>query len=70
VQRADDNETVVRERLKVYQRNTPPLVEFYQRRPSFCAIDGAQSPSRVAELIETAVERVAGTAGVGGGGGR
>lgn len=70
VQRADDNETVVRERLKVYQKNTRPLVEFYQQRPSFCAIDGAQSPSRVAEMIETAVETVAGTAGVGGGAGR
>lgn len=66
VQRADDSEAVVRERLKVYQRNTRPLVEFYQSRPSFCAIDGAQVPARVAELIDAAVAGVAG-AGVGGG---
>ena len=30
VQRADDNEAVVLERLKVYQRNTEPLVEYYR----------------------------------------
>lgn len=70
VQRADDNDAVVRERLKVYEKNTRPLVEFYRQRPTFCAIDGSQAPSRVAALIETAVETVAGTAGVGGGAGR
>lgn len=66
VQRADDNESVVLERLRVYQRNTRPLVEYYQRRPSFCAIDGAQSPERVAAMIELAVDGVAGAAERGG----
>jgi adenylate kinase len=64
VQRADDNEAVVLERLKVYQKNTMPLVDFYRQRPSFCAIDGAQPPARVAELIEAAVDSVAVAAGV------
>src|SRR3954463_8324281 len=32
-QRADDNEAVVLERLKVYHRNTAPLVEYYRDRP-------------------------------------
>ena len=35
VQRADDNEAVVLERLKVYQRQTKPLVEYYRARPTF-----------------------------------
>ncbi len=65
VQRADDNEAVVRERLQVYQRNTKPLVEYYQARSTFCAIDGAQPAGRVAELIATAVDAV-GRAAVGG----
>jgi adenylate kinase len=56
VQRADDNAAVVRERLKVYQRNTKPLVEFYQSRPTFCAIDGLQTPDTVGAAIEAAVE--------------
>lgn len=59
VQRADDNEAVVTERLKVYERNTRPLVEFYRGRPSFCAIDGALTPGQVAASIEAAVEAVA-----------
>lgn len=64
VQRADDNEAVVLERLRVYQKNTRPLVEYYQRRPSFCAIDGGETPGRVAQMIESAVDSVAGAAGV------
>jgi adenylate kinase len=55
VQRADDNEAVVRERLKVYQRDTKPLVEYYRSRPTFCAIDGSQTPEAVSAAIEAAV---------------
>src|SRR5687768_9987871 len=38
VTRADDGEAIVRERLKVYQRQTRPLVEYYSARPTFRAI--------------------------------
>jgi adenylate kinase len=68
VQRADDGDAVVRERLKVYEQSTRPLVEFYSARPTFCAIDGAQPPARVAELIASAVDAVSGEVGVAGGG--
>lgn len=67
VQRSDDSEAVVLERLKVYHRNTAPLVSYYRARPSFCAIDGAQAPAEVAVQIETAVDAVAAAAGVRGG---
>src|SRR5262249_10537849 len=40
VQRTDDSDGVVRERLKVYRTATKPLVEFYQSRPTFRSIDG------------------------------
>ena len=40
------------ERLKVYQRKTKPLVEFYRTRPTFRSVDGAQAPDRVAAEIE------------------
>lgn len=47
VQRADDNETTVRERLKVYHDQTKPLVEFYralaeapQHKTAFYTLDG------------------------------
>jgi adenylate kinase len=55
-QRSDDSESVVRERLKVYRRDTQPLVDYYRARQTFRAVDGAQSPGRVAALLAEAVE--------------
>src|SRR5689334_18924546 len=42
VQREDDNEQVVHERLKVYIRQTQPLVDYYRERPTFRVVNGAQ----------------------------
>ena len=39
----------MRERLKVYQRETRPVLEYYQRRPTFRVVNGAQAPERVRE---------------------
>jgi adenylate kinase len=39
--RADDNEPVIRERLKVYMRDTQPLVDYYRQRPTFRGIRSA-----------------------------
>lgn len=55
-QRDDDNEAVVRERLKVYHLNTAPLVEYYRERPTFRAVNGAQSADAVAAALAEAVE--------------
>jgi adenylate kinase len=55
-QRSDDSESVVRERLNVYRRDTQPLVDYYRARPTFRAIDGAQPPDRVAAALAEAVE--------------
>jgi adenylate kinase len=56
VQRADDNQNVVLERLKVYHRQSEPLVEYYRVRPTFRSIDGAQAPDRVAADLVAAIE--------------
>jgi adenylate kinase len=56
VQRTDDNEAVVRERLKVYLRQSEPLVEYYRVRPTFRSINGAQPPDRVAADVVAAIE--------------
>jgi adenylate kinase len=55
VHRSDDNEAVIRERLKVYQRQTRPLVEYYQASPTFRSVNGAQPPDRVAADLLSAV---------------
>ena len=46
VQRADDNEAVVLERLEVYKRKTMPLLDYYRARPTFRSVNGAQRPER------------------------
>lgn len=60
VARADDNEMVVRERLAVYERNTQPIVDFYQRRNTFRSIDGDQTEDSVAADLAAAVASVLG----------
>jgi adenylate kinase family enzyme len=42
--------------LKVYHRQSEPLVEYYRVRPTFRSIDGAQPPDRVAADLAAAVE--------------
>ena len=58
VQRSDDAESVVRERLRVYRRDTQPLLDYYRARPTFRSVDGAQSAEQVAVALIEAVESV------------
>ena len=54
VARSDDSEAVVRERLKIFWRDTRPMVEFYSSRPTFRSIDGLQTPEQVREALVSA----------------
>jgi adenylate kinase len=58
ITRADDDDAIVRERLKVYQRQTKPLVEYYSSRPTFRVINGDQAPDRVTAEVDSAVSKV------------
>jgi adenylate kinase len=58
VQRADDSDAVVLERLKVYHVQSSPLVEYYRVRPTFRSIDGAQAPDQVAADFAAAIASV------------
>ena len=60
VQRADDSRKIVDERLRVYERATKPLVEYYRDRSTFRMVDGARSPDRVAEDLEGVIADAAG----------
>lgn len=55
VQRTDDNDNVVSERLKVYTRQTQPLVDYYRERATFRVVNGAQAPERVAHELDTVI---------------
>jgi adenylate kinase len=63
IARADDNERVVRDRLRVYWRETQPMIAFYQARPTYRAIDGAQAPERVRDALVAAVASALGKPG-------
>jgi adenylate kinase len=64
VTRSDDNTEVVRERLKIYWRDTRPVIDYYHGRPTFRAIDGAQSPEQVRQMLVTTITGLAASAGV------
>jgi adenylate kinase len=61
VQRRDDGDEVALERLRVHARSTQPLVEYYERRPTFRSIDGDQAPDAVAADLAAAVASVIGS---------
>lgn len=60
VPRSDDDFGIVRERLRVYARESQPIVEFYRRRPTFRSVDGDQAQEAVAKDIAAAVASVVG----------
>jgi adenylate kinase len=62
VYRTDDDERVVRERLRVYTQQSKPVREHYRARPQFRAVNGAQLPDRVFDEIEAAIHGAAGIA--------
>lgn len=51
IQRADDKEEVVRERLRAYDEQTKPLVGFYRQRKALAEVDGEQPPEVLSREI-------------------
>jgi len=58
-QRTDDDQGVVLERLRVYQRSTRPVLEYYRGRSAFRVVNGAQSPDQVAADLNAMVDDAA-----------
>lgn len=55
--RKDDHEDVIRERLRVYDEQTRPVVGFYQDWPTYFEVDGHQEPA----VVFDEVGRIVGT---------
>ena len=51
VQRADDNEEAIRIRLKAYEKDTLPLIDYYQRRNALRQVDGTGDPEAIADRL-------------------
>jgi len=49
--RADDNEETIRERMRVYDSETAPLLEFYASRDRLIEVDGMGTVEEVGERI-------------------
>jgi adenylate kinase len=49
ITRKDDTEAVIAERLKAYERQTLPLVEFYKSKGQLRVIDGDREPDMVTQ---------------------
>jgi len=56
VQRDDDNEETVRERLDVFDENTQPVVDYYEDEGELVRIDGEGSPDEVWSDLQAAIE--------------
>jgi len=58
VQRRDDTEEVIAERLKAYEQLTLPLVDYYGSRGRLIEVNGDQPVEAVAEQMFSALENV------------
>lgn len=56
VQRDDDTEETVRERLSVFEENTEPVIEHYRDEGVLVEVDGEQTPDEVFEDIQSVVD--------------
>jgi adenylate kinase len=56
IQREDDTEETARERLRVFEENTAPVVEHYRDHEGFAEIDGEQTPDEVWDDVRDAIE--------------
>ncbi|WP_254545306.1 adenylate kinase [Halomarina pelagica] len=63
IQRDDDTEETVRERLSVYEENTAPLIEFYEERGLLARVDGEGTPEEVWHDLRLTIEDALATGG-------
>jgi adenylate kinase len=55
VQRDDDNETTIRNRLQVYERQTAPLIDYYQKRSLLKTVEATGDVNDVYARFKKAV---------------
>ena len=56
--RLDDNEEVIRNRLREYDEKTKPVLDFYKEKGNYKAINGVQKIKKVTSEIRKAVNKV------------
>lgn len=61
IQRKDDTENVINERLKVYHDQTEPLKQYYKNEGRLVTVDGTTSKEKTTAAIESALKKAFGT---------
>lgn len=56
IQRGDDTEESIRNRLDVYRKQTEPLVDFYKKKSLLKEVDATPEPDAVYEQLKSMVE--------------
>ncbi|MBN1251576.1 MAG: adenylate kinase [Bacteroidales bacterium] len=59
--RSDDNESVIKNRLKEYYDKTLPVLDFYKERGNYFSVNGLQSIEKVNSDIEDLINKVQST---------
>ncbi|MBZ6495961.1 adenylate kinase [Natrinema longum] len=59
VQRDDDTEETVKERLSVFHENTEPVIEYYEEQGDLERVNGEQAPDEVWEDVRATIEDAA-----------
>ncbi|MCS7118501.1 MAG: adenylate kinase [Archaeoglobaceae archaeon] len=57
-QREDDREETVKERFRVYRKNTEPLIDYYKKRRIFFDVDGTKDVEGVKREVLNILEKI------------
>ena len=60
IQRKDDNEATVENRIEVYEHETMPLVGYYERKGILTTLDGSQDSEAGVNAVEEKIDEVLG----------
>ncbi len=52
LQRADDNPIIIKERFKIFHKETEPVVEYYRQKRILKTVDGSGTPDEVYERVK------------------
>jgi adenylate kinase len=58
VQRSDDKEATVKNRLKVYQEQTQPLLNYYEQQGNLTTLNGNRDPAEVFKDVKAILENI------------
>jgi adenylate kinase len=57
VQREDDTEEAINRRLDLYERETSPLIEWFEERDLLRTVDGVGDPDTVTARLTDAIDQ-------------